>query len=240
MKRGTLFLFGAWMALSLAWVAPAGAQLLPPQPGPDYELRALRDSERLFYLDAYAQAAWYAAGEGGSGWFFSGVDPAEGLKFLNVTNFTYDVGGNPLWLFGSDPAPIFNRSGATVWTDQPFATWEADLFDGRGGACPTCPFQPATISPSSYGKVQLTWRSPTYAEVTVNGVRRTPIQPSDLLLGPSLYDRLQGQGFMAEQARFPGLHPQSCRASVAGRSVGGSPGSTHRQHSATRCALAAA
>jgi len=202
----------------------------PVSMSPDAPNRIIPSAERRFALDVYAgfTGSWYAPGEGGSGWFFAPVSvvSSTGNEFLSLTQFSYAPSGAPFWQLATQPLPTVNRLPVPANMDQPFAVFDGALNSGLGGGCPTCPFRTATVGSSVYGNVRMTWETPTFARVTVQGQEVSPIQPSDFLVGESFFNRLRGtHEVVIRQRQFAGativdrkciydLRPSSAPAAV--------------------------
>lgn len=141
----------------------------------------------------FVSSSWFDVARDGSGWALSRLPnlPGSTLPFYSGTVYTYDDAGNPYWLL------MTGEWQQTAW-QQFFLTGEigrisGGLVDGRGGACPVCPYVRPVVEPSPYGTVEIRFiGGDGRAEVRMDGVLTETIRPSELNLWTPVEDLLVG------------------------------------------------
>lgn len=192
---------GAVVAAFVAAPGESRAQLFEPWTLPNSSSRGIPEAEMLQRLKVYPQAAWYSPQAGGSGWYFSDVNPAPGVSLLNMTGFVYDTVGRQAFVVGTSAAPTVNNSVADIWSNRPLATWTTDLFGTTGGSCPTCAYVRPITSPSELVNARVEWTSPSVARLFINGTEVPSLAAADVVLNGGLLGRLEGRHYGAWQSR---------------------------------------
>ncbi|SDE04594.1 hypothetical protein [Aquimonas voraii] len=189
----------ALLIVSLA--TPVSAQVFDNPFAPNSATRSIPEDQRFGKFEIYGQAAWYSPATSGSGWYFSQILPAPGVELLNMTGFIYDAQGRQGFVLGNAPRPALNNGAEAVWGNQPLAGIAVDLIKTSAGACPTCPYVPPVNEPSEFRRAEVTWVTPTMADLKVNGVGLPRIVAADIALGPDWATRLDGDHFGPWQTR---------------------------------------
>jgi hypothetical protein len=132
--------------------------------------------------------------------------------------FGYDNSGRANWyVTGGVTAPRFDPALPNLFVGRPLAVWEAPLFEGTGGSCPTCAYTRPSVNPSSLGSVRVEFQTPTEATVRLNGGDVGPIVHADNVFQPDLYTRLVGlhagmeQSWVLRDASGGNTTVRSCR-----------------------------
>jgi len=189
----------ALLIVSLA--TPVFAQVFDNPFAPNSATRSIPEDRRLAKLEIYGQAAWYSPATSGSGWYFSQILPAPGVKLLNMTGFIYDAQGRQGFVLGNAPNPAINNGAEATWRNQPLASITVDLIKTSAGACPTCTYAPPVNEPSEFRRAEVTWTAPTVASLRVNEVDLPTILAADIALGPGWAARIEGDHFGTAQVR---------------------------------------
>lgn len=177
------------------------AQVFEPWTLPNSSSRAIPEAELLQKLNVYPQAAWYSPQTGGSGWYFSDVNPGPGVSLLNMTGFIYDIAGRQAFVVGTSASPSVNNTPADIWSNRPLSTWSTDLFGTTAGSCPTCAYVRPITSPSELVNARVEWTSPAVAKLFINGTEVPTLAAADVVLTSGLLGRLEGRHYGAWQSR---------------------------------------
>lgn len=184
------------VALSFALVPGAQAQVSSDFLAADNPSRVIPTSALLTVNRIYAEGgAWYNPAQSGSGWYFSALTANPETPLMTGAFFGYEQNGSgraKWYVTGGAAAPRFDPALAPLFRGEALATWEAPLFEGNGGACPTCAYSAPAVTPSSLGTVRLRFMTPSDARVEINGREVAPITHADMTLQNDLYARLLG------------------------------------------------
>lgn len=177
---------------------------------PNSSIRALSVAKvrDIVQIELLGDGAWYSPAQSGSGWYFSDLSLNPSTRLMTAAYFGYDAGGRPAWIVtGGEPYPVLPVIPVQLFNGRPLATWTAPLFEGAGGSCPTCAYQRPTVSDSQYRSVTLEIRSPSQMAVRMNGAAAATIRAGSVVVGDSLYERLQrrSRGRMVTYGSLPPL-----------------------------------
>jgi hypothetical protein len=210
----------ALTALLFASTAPVCASV-PDFLSADNDRRVINSVELLTRDRIYSEGgAWYNPSQSGSGWYFSTLSASSTTRLMTGALFGYESTGTGRanwYVTGGVEAPRFDAALAPMFRGDPLATWEAPLFEGSGGPCPTCAYAPPNVRPSTLGGVRVRWMSPTEATVEISGVTVAPIIHADMVLQSDLYARLVGFHTGLEQSWLLRDPNGSSTASIACR-----------------------
>ena len=113
--------------------------------------------------------AWFDPAYSGQGWSFSELVGAPGQPNVGIgVTYTYETGGQPTWLLlqGTWQRETTARG---LLEGQPIAVLSGPVFDGAGGACPTCPFVAPTLAQRRYQNARVIFLRPDVATVELDG-----------------------------------------------------------------------
>lgn len=161
---------------------------------PNSSIRALSVAKvrDIVQIELLGDGAWYSPAQSGSGWYFSDLSLNPSTRLMTAAYFGYDAGGRPAWIVtGGEPYPVLPIIPVQLFNGRPLATWTAPLFEGADGSCPTCTYQRPTVGDSQYRSVTLEIRSPSQMAVRMNGASAATIRAGSVVVGDSLYERLQ-------------------------------------------------
>jgi hypothetical protein len=200
----------------IALTGTAHAQLFT---SPNDARRAIPTDQLITPTTVYGEGgAWYNPAQSGSGWYFAPVATSPTERLMTGALFGYDLSGAANWyVTGGVAAPRFNPNLSELFEGKPLAVWEAPLFEGTAGSCPTCAYVRPSVRPSSLGSVRVEFLTPTDAAVTLNGSPVGPITHSDSVFQSDLYARLVGlhegvrQSWMTRDLSGPTVRLLSCR-----------------------------
>ena len=114
--------------------------------------------------------AWFDPAYNGQGWSFTELPAAPGGTNTGIgVSYTYETGGAPTWLLlqGTWQRETDVRR---ILEGHPIAVLTGPVFDGLGGACPTCPPASPSIAQRRYQNGEISFRRPDMATVKLDGV----------------------------------------------------------------------
>lgn len=134
----------------------------------------------------YEAVSWYDQARDGAGWGIDKLPPAPGQTrpFYAATLYTYTASGSPYWLqvAATLQPPDWNALFRTGEAGRVVGT----LFDGTGGACPTCAYVRPSIAPSPYGTGTLRFFGAGRTTVEMSGVVVDRVQAAEHMLFESV------------------------------------------------------
>jgi hypothetical protein len=140
--------------------------------------------------------AWFDPAYNGQGWSFSELQAAAGGTNTGIgVSYTYETGGAPTWLLlqGSWQRETNVRR---ILDGHPVAVLSGPVFDGLGGACPTCPQMNPSIAQRRYQAGVVRFQRPDVATVELDGITalsgEAALVPAELVLTRPLPDPLVG------------------------------------------------
>lgn len=94
---------------------------------------------------------------------------AEG-NFVFCAIFTYDETGAPKWYTMS--GPYIPNEDVFAWREDRglMGTFTSPLYESTGGSCPSCTYQPPNTVESQLGSIEIAWKDPLNATMTIGGV----------------------------------------------------------------------